>query len=68
LENEIVPLYYQIRSSDGLPGEWIARMKESIRTISPQFSMRRMVKEYMERLYLPELQGHIPEESIPEIA
>jgi starch phosphorylase len=43
-------------------------MKESIRTISPQFSMRRMVKEYMERLYLPELQGHIPEESIPEIA
>ncbi len=68
LENEIVPLYYQIRSSDGLPGEWIARMKESIRTISPQFSMRRMVKEYMERLYLPELQGRIPEESTPEIA
>ncbi len=67
LENEIVPLYYQIRSSDGLPGEWIARMKESIRTISPQFSMRRMVKEYMERLYLPELQGRIPEESAPEI-
>jgi starch phosphorylase len=68
LENEIVPLYYQIRSSDGLPGDWIARMKESIRTISPQFSMRRMVKEYMERLYLPELQGRIPEESVPEIA
>ena len=68
LENEIVPLYYQIRSSDGLPGDWIARMKESIRTISPQFSMRRMVKEYMERLYLPELQGRIPEETAPEIA
>jgi starch phosphorylase len=53
LEKEIIPLYYQLRSSDGLPGEWIARMKESIRTIGPQFSMRRMVKEYMERLYLP---------------
>jgi starch phosphorylase len=57
LENEIIPLYYQERSSDGLPGEWIARMKESIRTLTPQFSMRRMVKEYLERMYLPTLQA-----------
>ncbi len=55
LENEIIPLYYRLRSSDGLPGEWIARMKESIRTISPQFSMRRMVKEYVEKLYFQQL-------------
>ena len=53
LENEIIPLYYRERSSDNLPGDWIARMKESIRTIAPQFSMRRMVKEYVDRLYLP---------------
>ncbi len=53
LENEIVPLYYQERSSDGLPAEWIARMKESIRTLAPQFSTRRMVKEYVETLYIP---------------
>ncbi len=52
LENEIVPLYYLERSGDGLPGEWIGRMKESMRTLAPQFSMRRMVKEYTERLYL----------------
>jgi len=57
LENEIIPLYYQLRSSDNLPGEWIARIKESIRTLSPQFSMRRMVKEYTERLYIPAMQG-----------
>jgi starch phosphorylase len=57
LENEIVPLYYQLRSTDGLPSEWIARMKESIRTIGPQFSTRRMVKEYVERLYLPAMQA-----------
>jgi starch phosphorylase len=62
LENEIVPLYYQLRSSDGLPGEWIGRMKQSIRTIGPQFSMRRMVKEYIERLYLPAMQEY----SVPE--
>jgi len=56
LEEEIIPLYYQTRSSDGLPGDWLVRVKESIRTLSPQFSMRRMVKEYTNRLYLPALQ------------
>jgi len=53
LEYEIIPMYYRERSSDGLPGDWIKRMKESVRTLSPQFSMRRMLKEYAERLYLP---------------
>lgn len=53
LENEIVPLYYQIRSSDNLPGEWISRMKESIISLSPRFSMTRMVKEYLDDYYLP---------------
>lgn len=56
LENQIIPLYYKKRSSDGLPGEWIDMMKESIRTITPQFSMRRMVKEYVEQLYVQALQ------------
>ena len=50
LENEIIPLYYD-RSSGNLPAEWIARMKESIRTLAPEFSMRRMVKEYANELY-----------------
>jgi starch phosphorylase len=53
LENEIIPLYYTNRSADNLPGEWLARIKESIRTLASQFSMRRMVKEYMNQSYLP---------------
>ncbi len=57
LETEIIPLYYKKRSSDGLPGEWIARIKESIRTLAPAFSMRRMVKEYTGKLYSPALEG-----------
>ncbi len=57
LENEIIPLYYLERNSDGLPGDWLARMKESIRTLAPQFSMRRMVKEYLDRMYLPIMQS-----------
>ncbi|HCC78714.1 MAG: alpha-glucan phosphorylase [Chloroflexi bacterium GWB2_49_20] len=53
LENEIVPLYYAERGADNIPHEWVTRMKESIRTVTPQFSMSRMLKEYAERLYFP---------------
>jgi starch phosphorylase len=56
LENEIVPLYYNRRSADKLPGEWLARMKESIRTLLPQFSTMRMLKEYMDQVYFPAMQ------------
>jgi starch phosphorylase len=48
LEQLVVPLYYQ-RDADGLPHAWIGRMKESIRSIVPVFSTRRMVKEYVAR-------------------
>ncbi|MEA3350618.1 MAG: alpha-glucan family phosphorylase [Chloroflexota bacterium] len=55
LENEIIPLYYD-RSDDDIPHAWIARMKESLRTLSPEFSMCRMVKEYNNKLYLPAIE------------
>jgi starch phosphorylase len=55
LENEIVPLYYLHRSSDDVPIEWVARIKESLRTLSPHFCTRRMVKEYVDTMYLPAL-------------
>jgi starch phosphorylase len=57
LENEIIPLYYQNRAADGLPSEWIARMKESIRTLAPQFSTRRMLSEYVSGMYVPAMQA-----------
>jgi starch phosphorylase len=56
LENEIIPLYYEERGGDEVPRKWIEVMKESLRTVTPQFSTRRMVKEYTERLYLPAMQ------------
>ena len=55
LENEIVPLYYDQRSADDLPADWIAWMKENIRTLGGQFSTRRMLKEYMTEMYEPAL-------------
>lgn len=59
LENEIIPLYYQSRSADNLPNEWIARIKETIKSNAPRFSTRRMVKEYMNHLYAPAIQTNI---------
>jgi starch phosphorylase len=61
LENEIIPLYYEQRSADNLPSEWIAWMKESIRTLGGQFSMCRMVTEYMTDMYEPAIKNGIDE-------
>jgi glycogen phosphorylase len=52
LENEIIPLYYHNRTAENIPTGWVARVKEAIRTLGPQFSTRRMVTEYLNELYL----------------
>jgi len=57
LENEIIPLYYENRTADNLPSEWIGYIKESIKTLAPMFSTRRMVKEYMTEMYQPAMQA-----------
>jgi len=54
LENEVIPLYYKV-SGDGTPHGWVKVMKESMKSIGPQFSARRMVKEYSEKFYTPAL-------------
>ena len=54
LENELIPLYYD-RDINNVPLEWVDRMKDSIKTVTPQFSTRRMVKEYVEKFYIPAL-------------
>ncbi len=50
LEEVVAPLYYET-GLDGVPGGWVRLMKESIRSCAPQFSARRMVKEYVDRYY-----------------
>jgi starch phosphorylase len=52
LEQQIIPMYYD-RGSNGLPHDWIALCKEAIRTVAPQFSARRMVIDYVNKLYAP---------------
>lgn len=50
LEKHIAPLFYE-RRADGLPREWIHRMKRSMRTAVGTFSTHRMVRDYYEKYY-----------------
>ena len=52
LERDIAPAFYN-RGADGLPHEWIRRMKKAISTLVPVFNTNRMVEEYLTRCYLP---------------
>jgi len=54
LEEEVVPAFYD-RDSSGIPRRWLAFVKEAIRSVTPRFAARRMVKEYAERMYAPSL-------------
>jgi starch phosphorylase len=48
---EVVPLYYH-RDVDGLPQDWIKRMKNSIGSLAWRFSAHRMVMDYVKTAYL----------------
>lgn len=50
LENRIVPEYYDL-DVNGLPSLWIARMKNTLATLTPQFSSDRMVRDYLSKIY-----------------
>jgi len=52
LEEEITPLYYQ-RDRNGVPHGWVHMVKEAIGSIVPRFCARRMLKEYIEQMYIP---------------
>jgi len=52
LENEVIPEFYS-RDKDGLPTAWVARMRESMARLTPQFSASRTVREYTEQYYFP---------------
>jgi len=56
LRDTVVPLYYE-RDRDGLPREWIGRIKRAIRTLGWRFSADRMVMDYVLKTYIPAAGG-----------
>jgi starch phosphorylase len=57
LERDIVPLFYQ-RGRDGLPRDWIKRMKTCMRTIGQSMSSHRMLMDYSNNFYFPALKNY----------
>ena len=52
LEQEIVPAFYR-RDAGGIPKDWVAKMRESMARLTPEFSAARTVRQYTENYYLP---------------
>ena len=63
LEEEVVPAFYD-RDGNGVPHRWLSVVKESIRTVTPRFSARRMVKEYTTRLYAPAVERRLAKSEV----
>jgi starch phosphorylase len=52
LEEEVIPCFYD-RDESGIPRAWVARMRKSMAELTPRFSSNRMLREYVDRFYLP---------------
>jgi starch phosphorylase len=50
LEERVIPEFYD-RDAAGRPTAWLARMRRSMRVLSPEFSAARMVSNYERELY-----------------
>jgi starch phosphorylase len=57
LEQEVIPEFYD-RTSDGLPAKWLARMRESMAQLTPEFSASRAIQDYTDDHYLPGATGY----------
>jgi starch phosphorylase len=51
LTTEVIPLFFQ-RDAQGIPRQWIQRIRRAMATLVPQFTTGRMVREYAEKYYL----------------
>ncbi len=52
IEHQVAPRFYD-RGADGVPTRWVESIRHTLSTLSPALSADRMVREYVERLYIP---------------
>ncbi|QMV19909.1 alpha-glucan family phosphorylase [Granulicella sp. 5B5] len=57
LEQQVVPEFYD-RDEQGRPSRWLARVRESMATLTPEFSASRAIREYTNDHYLPAAAGY----------
>jgi starch phosphorylase len=51
LTEQVIPMFFQ-RDAQGIPRQWLQRVRRAMVTLVPQFTTMRMVREYIERYYL----------------
>ncbi len=52
LEESIIPEFFD-KNKDGVPMKWIEKIRQSMFLLTPKYSTFRMMKEYVEKAYLP---------------
>jgi glycogen phosphorylase len=57
LEQQVIPEFYD-RDAKGLPSRWLGRVRESMATLTPEFSAGRTIREYTNDHYLPAAAGY----------
>ncbi|MDR2772882.1 MAG: alpha-glucan family phosphorylase [Elusimicrobiota bacterium] len=57
LEREIIPLFFA-KSGDGIPRNWVKKMKASMMSLGSTFNTNRMVEEYTKKFYIPSSLEH----------
>ncbi|HXP11281.1 MAG TPA: alpha-glucan family phosphorylase, partial [Acidobacteriaceae bacterium] len=57
LEQEVIPEFYE-RSGNGLPGKWLARVRESMAQLTLEFSANRAIRDYTVNHYIPGATGY----------
>ncbi len=50
LTEEVIPSYYN-RDANGIPHQWVQKIRRAMVTLVPQFNTWRMVREYAEKYY-----------------
>jgi len=55
IEHELAPRFYE--RADGLPHAWLGMIRSTVSTLAPQLLATRMVRDYVEQIYLPTAAG-----------
>jgi starch phosphorylase len=56
IENAVSPAYYS-RDDRGIPPRWLTMMRHTLSVLGPKVLATRMLKEYVNRLYIPAAQA-----------
>ncbi len=51
LENDVIQKFYQ-RNEEDIPEDWIGMIRNTIAHVAPEFTMNRMLHDYLDRFYL----------------